>query len=444
METKISKSIHLYQFLSKTRLNQMLCLVMLFSATPLSFRTIPEGHRLDLFSMPIWACLLIALNFKGLKRAFVENRLLLLNLGIFYGWIWICAGLSPYFKTAFINNVIYLTYILIFIALLSIISNPSKTGINVHRLIFYSIVFLGFLGTLEFFFPDFWLFNGLGASNRHYPQVMSLMTNPNPFGTLMAIGVGLATVLKKQNLIHRGEFYLGMSFLLMAIAFSSSRNGWMVFALFLLFGLFYKILSLKEAVIYSLALLSIVLFFPNPTYRFGLGESEIFPLLDTLDNILKPYGISIPEAGFRSLTSSDPTSTALSRFVLWKAAIAQIIKHPVTGIGVGAFAEHIGPEVMGRTGLHAHNLFLNLAAETGLPGLLIFLIFLGQIIQKAMTQHRIALTFISLILISQMPDLFVRDGTFMMVSAYCFAMVCHPDGLAKSQKLKSSENVALI
>jgi O-antigen ligase len=308
--------------------------------------------------------------------------------------------------------------ILIFLAFLLITCDANLNNIyhKYHRIIFNFLAVLGFIGVVEYFFPDNWFFALLGAYDYlgHYPQVSSLMQNPNQFGTVMAIGLGLGMILKKERVIQNYEFYPGMFCLFMSLALAASRNGWIVFVLLIVLGLIYRILTLKEAIIYSAIFIFTLLFFPIPTYRLGLKGSEIFPLIDWLTQTQAEPGAVIP----------DPQSTAMSRFLLWKTAIAQIIQHPITGIGIGVFAEHIGPQVMGRVGLHAHNLFLNIGAETGIPGLLIFLTLLGQIVLKATLKNGPVMIFVILLLVSQLPDFFIADFTFMMVALYFLAIAC--------------------
>lgn len=61
------------------------------------------------------------------------------------------------------------------------------------------------------------------------------------------------------------------------------------------------------------------------------------------------------------------------RMDMWEAAIAMFVDHPVLGIGWGAF-KHVYPvynELIQEAGIvifHAHNMYLNILAETGLAG----------------------------------------------------------------------------
>jgi O-antigen ligase len=406
----------------KEKINQIFCIVLLFSSTLFPVRILPGNTRIDSLLIPIAACLLIFQNLNNWQTIWKTHRKILLTLAVFYGWIWVCAVFSPYLKTAIKYNIMYSINILIFLAFLLITfdNNPIDIYHKYHRIIFNFLALLGFIGIVEYFFPDNWFFDIFGAYDYlgHYPQVSSLMQNPNQFGTVMAIGLGLGMILKKERVIQNYEFYPGMFCLFMSLALAASRNGWIVFVLLIVLGLIYRILTLKEAIIYSAIFIFTLLFFPIPTYRLGLKGSEIFPLIDWLTQTQAEPGALIP----------DPQSTAMSRFLLWKTAIAQMVQHPITGIGIGVFAEHIGPQVMGRVGLHAHNLFLNIGAETGIPGLLIFLSLLGQIVLQATWKNGSVMIFVILLLVSQLPDFFIADFTFMMVALYFLAIACQQRG----------------
>ncbi|RKU18084.1 hypothetical protein C6500_13765 [Candidatus Poribacteria bacterium] len=60
----------------------------------------------------------------------------------------------------------------------------------------------------------------------------------------------------------------------------------------------------------------------------------------------------------------------------WRTSLQMIQKHPLTGIGLGRFRyeyQHSGPEEQYYTPYHAHNIYLHIATEQGIPSLLLFL-----------------------------------------------------------------------
>ena len=75
----------------------------------------------------------------------------------------------------------------------------------------------------------------------------------------------------------------------------------------------------------------------------------------------------------------------------WKASIQFIAKHPITGIGLGRFRHeyqlHAPPDVY-HTPYHAHNIYLHIAAESGIPSLLLFMWMLFLFFRQIFTLRR--------------------------------------------------------
>lgn len=88
-------------------------------------------------------------------------------------------------------------------------------------------------------------------------------------------------------------------------------------------------------------------------------------------------------ARFLSLFSGEDTSTLL-RFALWESTEAMIEDHPLLGVGWGTYylaypLYNFFIQDAGVTIYHAHNMYLSIAAEAGLPGLLLYgILFFGH------------------------------------------------------------------
>jgi O-antigen ligase len=77
--------------------------------------------------------------------------------------------------------------------------------------------------------------------------------------------------------------------------------------------------------------------------------------------------------------------TELSRLAIWASAASMFLGHPVLGVGYGTYrisSLTYVPEPIGGQ-LHAHNLYLQLLAETGIVGFLVFFILVGSIVRSA-------------------------------------------------------------
>jgi O-antigen ligase len=91
---------------------------------------------------------------------------------------------------------------------------------------------------------------------------------------------------------------------------------------------------------------------------------------------LKPGLLAAVGARFDRLITTQPGETFRLRLVLWNLAITTFAKHPLLGIGPGAFRSlpeinpmlHLEPLLYYVRGLSAHNLLLHYLAEAGLIG----------------------------------------------------------------------------
>jgi O-antigen ligase len=339
-----------------------------------------------------------------------KHKTILISMSLLFFWMWISSFISPFPKTAITYSMKYSTYFIVFFAFLVITFKSLKTSSLTfyYRCILYLLEIIAALAFLEVLFPKNWIFKLLKFPS-YYPQIGSIMQNPNQFGVIVSIGLCLSLILEKQKKISKFELYISEFIFLIPLALSGSRNGWLIFILGMVLLLIYKIISIKKMIfILSLWFLCIISI-PVSTYRIGLGNSKIFPLINLFST--NPSEIRLP----------SPLGTALSRFSLWQAAIIEIIKRPITGIGIGAFAEHIGLQVFKLKGYHAHNIFLNVLVEQGIIGLLLFTNFLVRIASKVKYANPVVLIPIVMFLVSQMPDVFVEDYTFTTIEFYFLA-----------------------
>jgi len=85
--------------------------------------------------------------------------------------------------------------------------------------------------------------------------------------------------------------------------------------------------------------------------------------------------LAAPGTGLWDFVVEDP------RGELWRFAVREIAEHPLLGTGIGKWSSRalFDAQFHHPMLLHAHNLFLNRALETGLPGLAAFVVLLGSV-----------------------------------------------------------------
>lgn len=124
----------------------------------------------------------------------------------------------------------------------------------------------------------------------------------------------------------------------------------------------------------------------------------------------------------RSLIDIAETSNA-RRIEIWRGSLRSIIKHPLLGVGIGNFPIVVGEDLVRvKAGSSAHNLYLNIAAEMGIPALIAAFWFLWLLVRKTyrnflQTTHyplqtiyfASALLFIPWVLIYSLTDVAIFD-----------------------------------
>ncbi|MDZ8183633.1 MAG: O-antigen ligase family protein [Nostoc sp. ChiSLP02] len=360
--------------------------------------------------LPAFSSGIIFWSLKDTVEIIKKNKIILLIFGMLYLWMWVCSLSSPFPVTAITYSIKYTTYFILFITFLVLTYREQRnSSLNFYyRCILYLLQIIAVLGFLEALVPNHWIFELLKFPS-FYPQIGSIMQNPNQFGVIMGIGLCLSLILEKRKKISEIELYISEFLFLVSLALSASRNAWLIFIFGIILLFLYKIVNLKQIIFLLSAWFLCIVTIPVSTYRIGLGDSKIFPLINLF--LPNPSAIVLP----------SPVGTALSRFALWHAAIAETIKRPLTGIGIGVFAEHIGVKVFGAKGFHAHNIFLNVLVELGITGLFIFTSFLVTIASKVKHTNPITTIPIMMFLASQIPDFFAEDYTFTTIEFYFLA-----------------------
>lgn len=86
-----------------------------------------------------------------------------------------------------------------------------------------------------------------------------------------------------------------------------------------------------------------------------------------------------------SFSSQDGSVTERTR--LWQEAATNISQRPLAGVGLGNYPLLVKPSAEPREPIYVHNLYLDIAVELGLGGLLLFLLFVGSSIPKGIKSN---------------------------------------------------------
>lgn len=112
----------------------------------------------------------------------------------------------------------------------------------------------------------------------------------------------------------------------------------------------------------------------------GLRRSVTTGTLAVVILAVMAFGISGSTlTGRISTAQTGQAHSSEFRKLTWQATGKMIAAHPVTGTGAGTFGTSFGPYATAGWTAAAHNAFLQTAAETGIPGLILFVLALGSV-----------------------------------------------------------------
>ena len=259
--------------------------------------------------------------------------------------------------------------------------SEARRSLTVASGVFWSLVLLAGLGVLEMVFPRLWLFEVFRteSSRSIFPRIAGIMTWPNAYALVLVVGLILGCVLLSGPSGRRGRtcVHLGHGLLLVQLAASGSRNGWMTFLLAsLALWVFGRTRRQQVVGVMLLALLAVLL--PVSARQVGLSAPVAPALVGWLptSTLSEQERTAVEEAHPTSESMvGDPRETSAasslaSRKKIWAAAVRALRDRPIAGIGAGSFESKVGARIGGRSGFNAHSLPLNIAAETGALGIL--------------------------------------------------------------------------
>ncbi len=201
-------------------------------------------------------------------------------------------------------------------------------------------------------------------------RVYGTFDQPNPYAGYINMTLAVALTLTLLGTTARTRILSGITTLLLVGVeiLSQSRGGEIALAVVLLFVVTVGMPRVRKLI----ALGAVGALFAVAGYLAGVLPAHI------LNPVLRILGLV--QISFTAPSAQD-YSTA-ERLAHWIAGINMFVTHPFTGVGIGnypdAYAQYYITIFVNSLG-HAHNFYINMAAETGIIGLLAFLLFLGAI-----------------------------------------------------------------
>ena len=293
------------------------------------------------------------------KRAFTvrlaDVMVLLLGILLLFGGV-ITAGGAKSLSSAVMYTVLILSYFLV----VNLMNTREWLDRCIAAVAVPSglIAAIGILGYATVNMPAKWIDTEMFADIGS--RAVSTFDNPNMLATyLLMTAPFIWMYLRRRETSGSGRVIalVGGAASVICMVLTWSRGGWL--------GI------ITAAVIFLLI-----------NYRYVLKYFIAVGLLSPVWLMLLPNNII---NRFTSIGNLADSSTYY-RLYTWKGTLKLLAEHFVGGIGVGhsAFSQiyplyaYVGTEIT----MHSHNLFLELAVEIGIMGLLVFLIAVFMILQR--------------------------------------------------------------
>jgi len=293
---------------------------------------------------------------------------------MFMVWVvWSAVGISSSYKTdeTITQVIVLLKVFVIAFAIVNVVNNAWRVRM-------FAIFFLGCFaayparGVLVNYFISGYTMFGRALWNFIYG-------NSNDLAALCFFPLSLCLALivsEKKGWVKMAAF-TGTGVLTLIILLTQSRGALIAFvATGLIFFLTQargkRLKSLLTAAVVSVVILPLV---PSSAWRRFEGLQWV--------------------TNAETIQYADPEGSADARYNIWRVARQIIKENPITGIGLGAYqrahAAYTGRILVppaARGFRDTHSTYLNVAAETGIPGLVVFLGMIGAVVAGAELTRR--------------------------------------------------------
>ena len=199
-------------------------------------------------------------------------------------------------------------------------------------------------------------------------RMFSIFPDSHSFALFTIIGLIFFTyLLLKQN---KKIYWLPIVLSFLALLFSGSRGVWLSAIVPFLIVIFLFIRKFKPSIarIFISFLLIFIIAFPVSSFVISASQN------------IKDGTLAFKRA--KTLADLEEISIK-SRMEIWGKSFKSILKKPLLGVGIGNYPIVLGEDISAaKRGASAHNLYLDIASEMGLLGLIFLLLIFWQIIKR--------------------------------------------------------------
>jgi len=284
------------------------------------------------------------------RRIPLESSPVILLMVALIGWLSVATmfALNSTLATVHVISFVQLGVVMCMFA--SVVDTPGKVR-GVYRAIVLWTTLAAAHGLVLYY---------LGAQTT----TAGLVLNRNVMASYINLAIGCTYILYQMSpgSGERVALLIALPTLLVALALTFSRSGY-------------------------IALVAVVVLV---SYR--LAKTKGYVTLGALAAMLVLISVFLPEAFFKRVGTIVPSmqhqeETFGLRVELWKAGINMIRDHPVVGVGPANFTVALGRyggrlPVIGKR-LGAHNAYVGMAAEAGIPGVLLYVLLCVAAIREA-------------------------------------------------------------
>ncbi|MCX7681622.1 MAG: O-antigen ligase family protein [Anaerolineae bacterium] len=325
---------------------------------------------------------------RGLARRDLRlpSSFLLLPFALFLGatWLslWDAVELPVYGVPEFIKWVQVLILCLIVGDVLATSAGPRRAAWLVGVLLLTGL-FQALVGVYQFWLRGEGPHHFAILGGRFY-RAYGTFEQPNPYagylGITLALAVGVLAGILEEQIRRRRRITMARGLLSASVAvtvasmgialvMSWSRGGWLGFTA----AAVTMALALPHRARWGLLLVAVVILVGTGLYTAGLLPAAVVARFTSFVEDIRFEDV-------RGVGINDANYAVIERLAHWQAALEMWRHHFWTGVGFGCyepayrdFALINWPIALG----HAHNYYLNLAAESGLIGLVAYLLLWG-------------------------------------------------------------------